>query len=499
MIFLSTLKNALPHLTSCQWFLRVSIFSLILSGFPGLTPAAVFDAQGRDAFGNLVVDSSLGDLTYQQAMTIANYLDTVDPRLYGLTFSEDTVDYYLSNSAINQVLVDKDEGGSLLSSIFGPNKQSQYTFNDTGQQCSGSQSQGGNLPQTCLEFIPDAQYVATTNTLATVVQVTTISNTFNRPTAQFQRDIRRFTRQSFNRTGGESSNSKSTSQMGGGGAGDEYQFLGDFGVYFSGGGSFGSLGAKPSIIAGQGRDAFGTYNQTGTGAFDYKVTDWMVAGVMFNYTGTQNYLALNAGQLYADSYRYMPFISLIPFENSYVDIMAGYGHQNYLNYRNASGNSYQASYTSDQALASIDMGYNYAVEGFELTGFFGGSYISTDISGYIETGSGVGVKPYTVNSATSTVGGQITYNYSTEYGIIQPVVRAEWVHSFENNQSITVVNPSGGLQPIQSAVGIHDWANITAGIESVLPEGMVGFLNYQGQYMTGGQVNGVLGGFRMEL
>lgn len=117
----------------------------------------------------------------------------------------------------------------------------------------------------------------------------------------------------------------------------------------------------------------------------------------------------------------------------------------------------------------------------------------------METGSGVGVKPYTVNSVTATVGGQVTYNYSTAFGIIQPVVRAEWVHSFENNQSITVVNPSGGLQPIQSVVGIQDWANITAGFESVLPEGMVGFLNYQGQYMNGGQVNGVLGGFRMEL
>lgn len=200
MIFLSRIKNAFTHLTSCRWFFGSSILSLILFGFPGLTTAAVFDAQGRDAFGNLVVDSSLGDLTFQQAMTIANYLDTVDPKLYGLTFSQDATDYYLSNSGINQTLVEKDKGGSLLSSIFGPNKQSQYTFTGSGQECSGSRSQGGSLPQTCLEFIPDAQYIATTNTLATVVQVTTISNTFNRPTAQFQREIGRFTQHSLNGT-----------------------------------------------------------------------------------------------------------------------------------------------------------------------------------------------------------------------------------------------------------------------------------------------------------
>lgn len=479
-------------------FPALGAFWVTLAMAPAIGYAGVFDAQGRDAFGNLVVDSSLGDLTYQQAMTIANYLDTVDPRLYGLTFAKDTTDYFLSNTSINQTLVQKDESGSLLSSIFGPNKQSQYTFTGSGQECSGAKSNGGALPQTCLEYIPNAEYVATTNTLATVVQVTTISNTFNRPTTQFQRDIRRFTSHSFSRS--DSGNSgKDNAPPAGGGAGDEYQFLGDFGVYFSGGGSFGSLAAQRSPIPGQGRDAFGTYNQTGTGAVDYKVNDWMVAGVMFNYTGTQNYLALNAGQLYADSFRYMPFLSLIPFENSYVDIMAGYGHQEYQNFRNSVGSSFQANYSSNQALASIDMGYNYAFEGFELTGFFGGSYISTDVSGYSETGSGVTVKPYTVNSATSTLGTQLTYNYSTSFGIIQPVVRVEWVHSFESNQEITVVNPSGGLQPIQSAVGIRDWANITAGFQSALPEGMLGFLNYQGQYMAGGQVNGVLGGLRMEF
>jgi hypothetical protein len=477
--------------------LGMTLGILFFTASPAIS--GVFDTQGRDAFGNLVVDSSLGDLTFQQAMTIANYLDTVDPRLYGLTFNQDSTDYYLSNAAINQVLVEKDQGGSLLSSIFGPNKQSQYTFTDSGQECSGSRALGGALPQTCLEYIPNAAYVATTNTLATVVQVTTISNTFNRPTTQFQNDIRNFTSRSFSNSSSGSKNKDGSANQGGGGAGDEYQFLGDFGLYFSGGGSFGSLAAKRSPIPGQGRDAFGTYNQTGTGAVDYKVNDWMIAGVMFNYTGTQNYLALNAGQLYADSYRYMPFLSLIPFENSYVDIMAGYGHQNYQNFRNSNGSTFLANYTSDQALASIDLGYNYAIEGFEFTGFFGGSYISTDVSGYMETGSGVGVKPYTVNSATSTVGTQVTYNFSTNYGVIQPVIRGEWVHSFESNQQITVVNPSGGLQPIQSAVGIRDWANITAGFQAVLPEGLVGFLNYQGQYMAGGQVNGVLGGMRMEF
>ena len=50
-----------------------------------------------------------------------------------------------------------------------------------------------------------------------------------------------------------------------------------------------------------------------------------------------------------------------------------------------------------------------------------------------------------------------------------------------------------------SVLGIADWGNFTAGVQTTLPQGMMAFLNYQGQVMQGGQNNGVLGGLRLEF
>jgi uncharacterized protein YhjY with autotransporter beta-barrel domain len=461
------------------------IFIVSFSSVPGFTMAALDDT-GKNALSNLVVDASLGDFSHTEAMAIAQWLNTVDPRLYGFNFSKDSTNYLLERFNINQDLAAKDQQGADLTTIFGPGHLSLFNFSSQGASCSGSRSLGGSDPQTCLEYVPGLNS-SVVNSVATLVQLTTISNTFSRPTAQFQRDIRRFVAHSFSNEG-----------SGGGASADGYLFEGRMGTYFSGGGSFGSLDAKSSPIAGQGRDGFSTYNQTGTGALDYQLSDWAILGTLLNYTGTQNFLANSGGRLYADSYRVMPFLSLIPFDNAYVDIMAGYGHQAYSNFATKGLLATAQNFNSNQALASVDLGYNLAFESLELTGFAGGSFISTNVSGYRDALTGLTVMPYTVSSWTSTLGAQAAYSISTSVGVVQPVVRLEWVHAFNTSEQTTIVNPSGGLQPIQSVAGVPDWANITAGVQSVLPEGITAFLNYQGQAMAGGRNQGVMAGLRME-
>lgn len=452
---------------------------------------------GKDSLSNLLVDATFGEWNQNQVNSVVDWINKVDPHLYGFNFldGKNSYDYGLSMDGINQQLRTADLGGWDLKSIYGPKKNSRFEFTDDPDnptKCSGGTLGGNDFPQNCLESI----YPTETNapdpfwdSLATVIQVTTISNTFNRPTSQVQRDIRRF-----------AANTIKQGITGGGSAADNYVFDGRIGAYFSGGGSFGSLEAKPSTIPGQGRDGFNTYNQTGTGAVDFRFNDWAVAGFMFNYTGTQNDLVMNAGNLLADSYRFMPFASFIPFDNAYIDVMAGYGYQTYDSSRSAgAAGTYNANYSSDQALASIDLGYTVPIGAYEITGFAGGSYIGTNVSGYTESGSNVSVNPYNVSSWTSTVGTQMAYAISTSFGIVQPLVRAEWVHAYNTTQKIGIANPAGGIEFLPSVLGIADWGNITAGVQTILPQGMMAFLNYQGQVMNGGQNNGVLGGLRLEF
>ena len=464
----------MKKINTSRWFMLMFASMARMSGD---AYGETLNSNGLGSLSNLMVDASLGEWDSYQAMSVANWFNTVNPNLYGFGFDQRQGDMSLALSDVNQQLEAADDSGWDLNSLVGPN--SRYNFTENGMSCANDPERyiGSNVPgdvSSCIGFSP------LENSLATVIQVTTISNTFNRPTSQFQRDIRRF-----------SANTMKQGITGGGSAADNYAFDGRFGTYFSGGGSFGSLDGNAS----QDRVGFNTYNQTGTGAFDYRFTDWAVAGFMFNYTGNQNDLFLNAGRLLTDSYRFMPFASFIPFDNAYIDVMAGYGYQTYDSNRQGA----MANYSSDQALASIDIGYTYPIGAFEITGFAGGSYIGTDVAGYTESVSETSVKPYNVSSWTSTLGSQFAYAISTNFGVVQPILRMEWVHAYNDAGTVTII-PQGGLATaLPSALGIYDWGNFTAGVQTTLPQGMMAFLNYQGQVMNGGQNNGVLGGLRLEF
>ena len=193
------------------------IFIASFTSLPGVTMAALDDI-GKNALSNLIVDASLGDFSHTQALAIAQWLNTVDPRLYGFNFSKDSTNYLLERFSINQDLATKDQEGADLTTIFGPGHLSLFNFSSQGTTCSGSRSLGGGDPQTCLEYVPGLNSAAV-DSVATLVQLTTISNTFSRPTAQFQRDIRRFVAHSFNHEG-----------SGGGASADGYLFEGRIGT-----------------------------------------------------------------------------------------------------------------------------------------------------------------------------------------------------------------------------------------------------------------------------
>ncbi len=459
--------------SNCLWPMPRRVFNgtfLTILGLYGSITHAVITGDGKTAFTDLLVTSTEGFWDDWQAERVADWLNGLDGSLYSVSLSDGTSRFVGDTNAINPWLVSGRDEGYRLSRIGGPS--SFWGFGEEGQMgCVG----GANTQ-------PPTDAVGSLSaclgsTLETVVQIATVSNTFNRPTSQFQRDIRRFASRSLNQA-----------STGGGSASDNYLFEGKIGTYFAGGGSFGNFDATKT------NSAFGVYNQTGTGAMDYRFTDWAVAGFMFNYTGTQSIIALSSGHVDDNAYRFMPFASFIPFDNAYIDVMAGYGYQSY--------NSFQGGasgvYSSDQALASMDLGYTYSIEEFDLTGFAGGSYIGTNVSGYTSSDL-TKVNPYSVTSWTSTLGGQLAYNYSTTFGVIQPLLRLEWVHGYNDAGKVVITSAAGGISQLPSALGINDWGNITAGVQTVLPQGMMAFLNYQGQVMQGGQNNGVLGGVRLEF
>ncbi|CAL1238962.1 hypothetical protein [Candidatus Methylocalor cossyra] len=76
------------------------------------------------------------------------------------------------------------------------------------------------------------------------------------------------------------------------------------------------------IDAGTQRLGFGS--QQATFGIDYRFGAAVVAGVLFNYTGTQTRFTRRAGGWRARPIASCPSYSLTPFDNAYLDIPAGY-------------------------------------------------------------------------------------------------------------------------------------------------------------------------------
>jgi uncharacterized protein with beta-barrel porin domain len=325
-----------------------------------------------------------------------------------------------------------------------------------------------------------------------LAQVNTVDMLINRPTSNMMVQIRRFVKKKWDYATDQQ-------QPAGGGAGDGEQSAlnGPWGFYFQGGGSFANLNAVP------GRTGFNMDNQLATAGADYRFSDAIVAGFMFNYTGSGTTLDRNVARLNSDIYRFMPFVSLTPFENAYVDILAGYSYHSYSSRRTAAGTHATADYSADQALASINLGYTVPVGSLEITPYAGGAYMHSSVNGYTEQGSGsqLQVGGYTVSSWTSTVGLQLDYAYSAAFGVLQPHLRLEWLHEFDNNRrGVSVFVPSQGLLvSLPAAEPVRDWGNVSAGVQAVLPNGVMGFVNYQAQIMSAGENHMVEGGVRLEF
>lgn len=125
------------------------------------------------------------------------------------------------------------------------------------------------------------------------------------------------------------------------------------------------------------------------------------------------------------------------------------------------------------------------------------------VHGYTEQGQGtlLKVKDYWANSWTSTLGALFTYAYSASFGVLQSILRLEWVHEFSDDpRPIQVFVPNQSLLVSVARPALaHDWGNLMAAIQAVLPHGLVGYLSYQAQVLAIGDNHSVEGGARYQF
>jgi uncharacterized protein with beta-barrel porin domain len=110
-----------------------------------------------------------------------------------------------------------------------------------------------------------------------------------------------------------------------------------------------------------------------------------------------------------------------------------------------------------------------------------------EIDGYQESGGNgfaMNVGSQSVSSAVSTLGTQVSYNFSQSWGILVPSIRVEWEHQYLNNDQnipMTLASAAAGTGnfTIQTGKPDRDYVNLGGSISATLPEGGSAFLRYE--------------------
>lgn len=287
----------------------------------------------------------------------------------------------------------------------------------------------------------------------------------------------------------------------GNGSGDDaYEMMGNFGLYANAGGTFGKVDRTTNS------NGFNVYTRNFNSAVDYKINDLVVTGLLFGYTSSAVDMADNGGSFNADTFRFSPFISLSPTENTYIDIAAGYASHDNSSKRNCllCSSTADASFRTDEFNILTGLGYTHHFDAWSLRGYGQASTIYMDIGGYTETGNsttGLLTMPNQyVLSITSTFGTELSYAWSLPFGVLVPRISAEWVREYANDQRLIIAQlQNGGITTFQTAAAQQDWGNAAAGLQMVLPNGVSAMLNFQSLIMSGATNHTIEGGVRMEF
>lgn len=328
--------------------------------------------------------------------------------------------------------------------------------------------------------------------LNAVNDATTIGLQLNRSTAQISSSL-----QSLRHLRVDHSTAK------GGGAGDDlYSMVGPFGFFVNAGGSWGRVDGTT------GSSGFALYNRNFNAALDFKISERFATGILFGYTSSAAELDHGQGRFDANIFRFSPFATLTPTENTYIDLAAGYAkHDNAASRQCLTcGGGAKAQFETDEFNILAGTGYTHNIGAWSLRGYGQASTIYMNIGGYREQGLvGVGgglltVPEQYVVSVTSTFGVELTYAWSLPFGVLTPRVNGEWVREYANDPRVTRAFTRSGLAAsIVSSAAERDWGNMGVGLQLNLPNGLAANLGYQALIMSGSYNHALEGGLRWEF
>lgn len=233
-----------------------------------------------------------------------------------------------------------------------------------------------------------------------------------------------------------------------------------------------------------------------TGGADYRFNDKILGGLAINFQNQNGDFKNNGGSFSKNDYGVTAFVSVVPLENTFIQILGGYTRSDYDVIRAATFSNTRGTLSGDVASDSdIDIfnfgilaGRDYRISKVDIGPRIGLNYSNTHISDYTESGS-TGLElvydDQWINSFQSVLGFVVSMPISTGVGVFVPQMGADYIHEFANSQRAIIVHFVEDTRSSPTKFKFlndgpdRDFVNLSFGVSAVLPHGIQPFANFR--------------------
>jgi outer membrane autotransporter protein len=248
---------------------------------------------------------------------------------------------------------------------------------------------------------------------------------------------------------------------------------------------------------------------------DYRITDNFLLGTAFSYNNATSRYANNLGKLEADNYSGAIYASFFTEKGLFIDGVFSGSHLDYDSTRHIEysvpGDTVNINATGENSGYAFNVamtaGFNFNYGGLLVTPLIRVDYTTNDVDSLDEQG-GQGwelhIDSQDFDSLQTAAGLQLAYAISFPWGVISPMVQAEYIHEFKNDarnlRAHYLQDPSKTRFNIGTDRPDRDYITLTAGIAAQFTHGISAFVSYDTvqahSYVTN---HNFTGGLRIEL
>lgn len=238
-----------------------------------------------------------------------------------------------------------------------------------------------------------------------------------------------------------------------------------------------------------------------TAGIDYRIKQNFIVGAAVGYGAVDTDYLSGGGGLDVDSWNGSAFLTYFTEDTFFFDALVSYGSNDYDSVRhivfsNVNGAiDRRARGTTDgrQYSAGFGTGWDFNRRSWTFGPHFGGNYFDVKVEEFNETGAAgldIAIAEQQTRSLTLSAGGHLSYAINTDWGVLVPNARLDWVHEFEDNQetlSYQFINDPFIGDPLDPSPIIElqtdrpdtDYFIVSVGLSAQFIYGVGGFISYQ--------------------